>query len=210
MTPAASDPLVRSLRRRSVVALANEVVPILVVCRLIGMGLPAEMSYGRAPKVYCPFGPLYHADAGHEAAFRVYVDSNSCYCFAGCGYFSPVWLAAQAWDVDSRSAATELLERTGYASPTLSAAWEAAQAYQPAPDPVLLRQALQTYCTRICPDWAAVQFTTPVAATLSRCLDLLSRVQTGEDARRWLVAVKMVMRRALRVVPGPSGHPVVS
>lgn len=184
-------------RPRTVIALANEMVSILAACRLVGMDLPDDVGHRRSIKVHCPFGSLYHSDHGLEQALRIYTDSNSAWCFAGCGYFSPVWLVAQAWDLSATAAATELLDRIGYRPPTLEQAWARASQVDDTPDVAALRTALQTYCERIAPAWAERQFEAGVAATLTRCLALLDLVTSGAEAQTWLAAAKTVMRRTL-------------
>jgi hypothetical protein len=190
-------------RRGSVVAQANELVPIEFACRLIGMHLPDGLGYRRSTKLHCPFGELSHIDGGLEKAFRIYVDANSAYCFAGCGHFSPVWLVATAWGRDTRVVAAELLERIGHRPPSFRQLW--AQVIEPdqTPDRTFLREALQTYCQRICPDWATRQFAPEVASTLTHALALLDRVHTEPDARLWLDGVKAVMGRVLTGAPVP-------
>lgn len=187
--------------RRSAVTIANEVVSIIVACNLIGMDLPEDIGLRRSTKLYCPFGPLYHSDQGIDRAFRIYIDTNSAWCFAGCGYFTPVRLVAHAWDLALKTAAVELLDRVGYRPLTLAEAWSKASQREDPPDTTNLREALQTYCRRICPSWETVQFTPAVASALSKCLDLLDRVHTEEDAQEWLEGTKALMRRVLSL-PG--------
>lgn len=193
-------------RRGSVVAQANELVPIEFACRLIGMHLPDGLGYRRSTKLYCPFGELSHIDGGLEKAFRIYVDANSAYCFAGCGHFTPVWLVATAWGRDTRVVASELLERIGHRPPSLAQLWAQVTEPDSSPDRTLLREALQTYCQRICADWASRQFAPDVAATLTRCLALLDRVGDDATAQTWLDGVKLAMMRVLSggSVPPPS------
>jgi hypothetical protein len=179
------------------VAVANEQVPIAFAARLIGMDIPEDLDHGRALKVHCPFGPIYHRDQGDEAAMRIYAGDNHAFCFAGCGFFTPVWLVAHAWDRDPRSVAVELLQRAGIKPVSLADAWAQAATFQPAPQVTLLAEALKTFCARISPDWEVAQFTPGVAATLRRCLILLDHVGTETQAQQWLRGCKTVMRRAL-------------
>src|SRR6266568_5256393 len=101
------------MKRRSVITIANEQVSILLVCDLIGMSVPSEIS-GRSYKTNCPFGEFYHSDGGAVKAFRIYPDTNSAHCFASCGYFTPVWLASSAWGRRPTEVAVQLLDRIGY------------------------------------------------------------------------------------------------
>lgn len=185
-------------RPRSVVSVANEVVPISTVCALIGMDLDPHSSYARNPKVHCPFGEIYHRDGGVEAAFRLYPDTNSAWCFACGTYFTPVWLAVQAWGGTATAVATTLLERVGHHGANAAQAWAHAATYTPTPDVTLLAEALKTYCARVDPGWDSTQFAPPTAALLSRCLALLDLVTDEAQAHQWLAGCKQVMRHHLR------------
>jgi hypothetical protein len=184
-------------RTRSEIGVANEKVSIVLACNLIGMDIPEDVGSRRSVKVHCPFGEIYHVDQGYEAAFRIYPDSNSAFCFAGCGYFTPVSLCAHAWGTPSATVAVELLERVGVKPVSLADAWAQVASHEPAPDAVLLAQALKTFCRRTCLNWEQIQFEPAVAATLTRCLALLDLVGTEADAGTWLAACKRVMSIAV-------------
>lgn len=186
-------------RRRGPITIANEEISILTVCRLIGMEVGDDYESGRNMKVHCPFTDVYHNSG--DKAFRIYVDNNSGYCFSCATYFTPVTLAAAAWDLDKRSAAIELLERTGHAPLTVDQAWAAAISYVEPPDATLLTEALKTYCRRVDGTWTTRQFDPPVAAMFTRCLALLSQVHTDAEADQWLAGCKIVMARTLTSTP---------
>lgn len=158
-------------------------------------------------KVHCPFGDLYHSDQGIEAAFRIYPGSNSAFCFAGCGYFTPVGLAAMAWDRPKEEVAADLLDRVGYKPVSLAQAWAGLQVREEPPDTAMLALALRTYCERVAPGWAERQFEPGIGAVLDRCLALLPRVKTPDDAEQWLQVTKRVMCRTLVELGQPSGYP---
>ncbi len=191
--------MVRSRRDRapSPVTVANENVSITMVCRLVGMDIPEDLAYGRNVKVWCPFGDVYHTDGGDEAAMRIYVESNSVYCFAGCGYFTPVSLAAHAWDLTRRAAARELLDRAGIVTAAPASVWQAALPHDEPVDHTLLAEALKTFCRRTVPGWERRQFEPEPAALLTRCLSLLDQVVTDEDARHWLSGCKRAVAARL-------------
>jgi hypothetical protein len=136
---------------RSIVAVANDTVAILAVCREIGMSVPGDVPHGRSVKVYCPFGPVYHVDHGVETAFRVYPHSNSAFCFAGCGYFSPVRLFADARDLNRQEAARQLLDLAGYKPVDLAAAWEHVQSPERYVDQSSLAEALKVGASSVRP-----------------------------------------------------------
>lgn len=182
-------------RAPSLVTVANEQVSILVACRLIGMDLPMDEGYGRSMKVRCPFGELYHSDRGVSAAMRVYTDSNSAWCFS-CGvYYTPVKLVAQQWDLDWPGAAANLLDRVGYRPVSIAEQWASVVEYDVEPDRAQLADALKTYCRRVIDGWGSRQFDADVSGLLTRCLELLDRVTSEEDAGRWLAVTKEVMTR---------------
>lgn len=174
------------------IRLANQRVPITTVCTMIGMDVPPIARM----KVHCPFEHLYHSDGGIDAAFQIYEDGdskNSAWCWACGRYFSPVLLFAQAQDLSEPVAAQVLLDRTGYVPPTLESLLQAAERAAVPVDTAYLARALKTYCSRICDDWEDRQLDPEVADRLSRCLALLTRVRSDDDAERWLDATKRAM-----------------
>ncbi len=175
--------------------MANEQVSIVDACRLIGMDVPDGVMHGRNMKLHCPFGEVFHSDGGVEAAMRIYPESNHLYCFAGCGYHTPVTLVAQAFDLTRRDAARELLERAGLREPTREEIWTAVATHHDPPDTAYLAQALKTYCRRTVPDWERRQYEPDVSRRLSACLALLDHVDTDEAALRWLTGCKAIMGR---------------
>lgn len=187
------------MKKRSVISLANEVVSIVQVCHFIGMDLPDDVYYSRSMKVHCPFGPIYHSDQGAETAFRVYVESNSAFCFACKSSYTPTWLAAQAWGLDSTTAATELLTRVGYKPLSLAEAWAEAARREIPLERAFLAEALKVYCARICPGWDNLQFDPAVAPYLTRCLALLDCVEDETQAQEWLTGCKSVMSNVLAI-----------
>lgn len=184
----------------ALVGRVNEAVEFAAVCRLVGMTVPDMASIsGRSVKVHCPFGHM-HKDRGASASFRVYADTNSGWCFAGCGYFSPVSLAATAWDVSWEDAAERLREKFDV-SVLEAVTWE--QASVPREEPVIdraaLAVALSEHCYRSFPGrWESMQFQAPVSGMYSRCLETLEKVETRDQAWRWLDATKQVMENAMR------------
>lgn len=175
-----------------VIAKVNQDVSFLAVCQLAGMEVPSEIPAGGSVKVFCPFG-FHHRDRGATAAFRVYAVNNG-FCFAGCGFYDPVRLAAAVWDCSAEQAAQRLAEMFGVRPD--SASWEQVAAPVPEPevDRAALAAALHEYCARQFPGWEDKQFTDSTAASLGRCLSLLDRVSSADDAYKWLDVAKRVMR----------------
>lgn len=183
-----------------VVAHANEQVSIIAVCKMVGVELPEDLTFSRSLKVACPFGPYYHSDGGRDPAMRVYEDGNHAYCFSCSQYFTPVTLAAQALEVDRRTAALILLDRAGLRPPDAAEAWRRARQYEPEPDRALLAEALKTFCRRIDSGWTARQFDPNVASVLTRCLSTLDLVRTPQDVTLWLNRCKRAMTQVLMSV----------
>lgn len=179
-----------------VVSLANERVGIGYVCGLVGVEVP-ESSPGRSVKVRCPFG-FTHRDHGLEAAFRVYFETNTAFCFAGCGFFTPVWLAATAWDRLPSEVARDLLEGIGYGGLDPDSRWEAAQSGPVVGvDRAALVEALQGWAGRTIPDWERRQFG-DLAPALQAGLGLVGRVEDEDGAWLWLDGVKKYLVRVAR------------
>lgn len=182
------------LRRRSVVALANDQVTITDACRAAGMDIP-DAEYVRGRKLHCPFEAFYHRDFGREPALRIYPDTNHAYCFACATTFTPVYLVAQAWGLPVRTAARELLERFGSRA-AVADPWT--DPGRPPPDTALLADALRTFCARTAPGtWDDAQYDPRVSELLGGCLALLDRVTTDDAAIAWLAGSKAVMTSAL-------------
>lgn len=186
------------MARKSIITIANEQVDIRIACELIGISLP-EIPEGRSVKVHCPFGDIYHSDGGVETAFRVYPHSNSAYCFACSEFFTPVGLYAKANNLRWEDAALALLDRIGYKPVSLADRWASIVHSEDPPDTAMLAQALKTYCSRSVENWQTVQFEPSIAQMLDRCLALLDRVSNAEEARTWLDASKIAMKKVLVV-----------
>lgn len=179
---------------KSLIDEANERVSIVKVCRLIGM----DVFEGAVGKMYCPFGMFNHSDGGAAKAFRIYTESNSAYCFSCRIYYTPVRLYAEAKDLRRNDAAMLLLEEVGWKPVSHAQRW--ADLVSPPEESVdlsMLALALRTYCARVCPEWDELQLNPEISELLSRCLGLLDRVRTGEEAEQWLETCKTVMSRKL-------------
>lgn len=179
--------------KKSLIEEADERVSIVKVCRLIDMNVP-EGGYG---KHRCPFGDVNHSDGGVEPSFRIYTETNSAYCFACRKYFSPVHLYAEAKDKRRSQAALDLLEFIGWKPVSRAQRWAEIIAPEVTVDLSMLALALRTYCARICREWEEYQFIPEVTELFSKCLALLDRVRTPEDAEQWLETCKQVMRKKL-------------
>ncbi len=184
-------------RQPTAIAVANQQVPIAFACRLVGAAVDVDDVYGKSVKIHCPFGDVHHSDGGAEKAMRIYPDTNSAYCFAGCGHFTPVRLVSHAWDRPQAEVAVDLLDQLGHRPLSLAEQFAGHETWNPPPDAGQLAEALKTFCRRIDPSWEDRQFEPLVAARLTQCLRLLDRVATDDDAQRWLAGVKQVMSQLL-------------
>lgn len=185
--------IVRSFQGRSLVSLANAQVRMAFAASLCGVEVPGDIT-GKSVKVHCPFF-TNHSDYGMSAALRIYPDSNSGYCFACQSYYSPVKIYAQFTDKTYDEAAADLLDRTGYKPLDYAHLWDQVQEAAQEIDRASLGEALKVWCGANVPDFEARQFYGLVQLLLGRCLDLLDRVQTEEDAARWLAACKTAMQK---------------
>lgn len=183
----------------SAITTANEKVTINQACNIIGMDIP-DFEFGNM-KLWCPFGDLYHADGGQTRAFRVYPQTNSAYCFACGEYYSPVKLLAKANGVADEEAAEALLTHIGYVEPTVDARWEALMSTPVVVDHDALSEALKVACARMDPTWEDRQFEELVSTRFRKCLSLLAKVTTEEEATTWLSTTKTVMQRTLGEAP---------
>lgn len=184
-----------ALQELSSIELANERYSIIQACNKLGMDIP-DFSFSSA-KLYCPFGHLFHADGGQSKAFRVYPGTNSAFCFAGCGYYSPVRLIATDKGISEADAAESILEETNYVPPDFESRWNALMTEQATPNPDDLAEALKVACARMEPNWDERQFEEKVSIKLRQCLQLLPKVQTEEDATKWLSMTKQAMHITL-------------
>lgn len=186
--------------KSNIVAVANEQVPIVTVCRMLGLELPDDVGEGRSRKVPCPFGAIYHSDGGVDPTMRIYPESNSAFCFSCSISYTPVALAAKGMGLNPHAAAARLLDVIGHRPLDLAGQWSAANSYAPTLDTAMLADALKTYCRRICPAWSSAQFDAQVAATLTKCLSLLDLVKTPEDVEHWLTRCKAAMAVVLEPI----------
>ena len=185
--------------RAELIELANERMGIVQACNHIGMGLPDYLS--SSMKVDCPFGSLYHLDGGASRSMRVYAETNSAWCFAGCGYFTPVRLIADDQDLSEEDAAQHILDITNYVPPDFESQWEALMAEVPVVNTASLAEALKVACSRMAAGWEDLQFSSEVSAKLTACFALLPHLRTPEQAQRWLDVSKFVMQSVLQNDP---------
>lgn len=182
------------MRTATRIQIANDSMSINAACAEAGLDV-ADYGYGSI-KSYCPFSFL-HTDGGASKAFRVYSATNSAYCFAGCGRFTPVTMIATAKDMSSEDAADWILTKVGYVEENYQDQWDALVKDPPPPDRDSLTEALKLACARMDSRWEDRQFEDEVARRFVACLALLPKVNTAEDATTWLNVTKQAMSRVL-------------
>ena len=175
--------------------IANEQVSIAQACRWAGLDLPD--GFGNR-KTWCPFG-IAHSDGGREASFRLYEDTNSCFCFACARSWTPVSLMADFWDCGRAEAADKICTMAGIRQAGWQDRWD--ELRQPAvPNREALAEALKTWCRRVRgPSWETEQFQPRFSVPLAACLEWLPLVFTGRDADTWLDGCKLALGAVLAV-----------
>lgn len=181
-----------SLRR-----LANERADICKVLRWLNYETPDS---ARTNKVHCPFGEIWHKDGGHEAAARIYEDSNVIFCFACSRVFVPTSLYALSKDCTETDAAEMILREF---APQLLLVNEITEKIEFMDEPLKpdihsLRAALDIYCSRIDENWNFHQFEKTISGAYLKCLNLLGRVVTTGDADLWLAKSKEIMKKVIK------------
>lgn len=183
----------KKTQRRKLIERANENVSITALYRKLGLYIPRDIPMGDSFKTYCTFGYL-HSDGGMSQALRIYPGGNHAYCFAESLQITPVKLWALTNDLRYHEAAEELL---------VGIKIEEEQEAEPTLDTSALAHALTIYCERTVTEWEQRQFEDHALRTAyTRCLELLPRVQTDEDAIRWLHACKEYIARHERNANG--------
>lgn len=182
---------------KTTVDLANEYIAISQVLILLDVEVPESYS-GSSWKSHCPFEDFYHIDRGRAKSLRVYYGTNSAYCFAGCGYMSPVSLYALKTGLSKVEAASLLLAKEGYELPSFDSEFTELLKKETVINKASLREALQVFCKRVVGlQWSTKQFENSVIKGIDNCLTLLARVESSEEAQQWLNLSKKYMKKIL-------------
>lgn len=177
------------------VALANSLMGIVRACQFVGTEMPDVPGN---MKLYCPFGHLFHRDGGRDKALRIYENTNSAYCFACGEYYDPAKLIALYKDLSRDEAAEFILDYVGYTPPDIDSQW-AQVTREEEFNTEHLADALAMACERFEPNWEIVQYDERVAEKFQRCLGLLAKVKSQDDATMWLGTTKKIMQNVLGV-----------
>lgn len=183
---------------KSPIDIANEQVSIVSVLLQMGIDIP-DSSSGNSWKTHCPFEAFYHLDRGGSKALRVYYDSNTAYCFRGCGFLTPVTLFALKTGLSRADAALMLLQTNGIDLPSFDEQLQLVLSPSNSISKSSLREALQTFCKReVGEAWGTVQFLDHVIIGIDKCLKLLDKVDNEEVAKIWLAKSKQYMSALLK------------
>lgn len=180
-------------------ALANAAVSIVYVAKKIGMDIP---HYSRGSiKIHCPFGEFWHRDGGSEQAMRIYEDTNTCWCFACSKLYTPVMLYALTYDVTEYEASETLLKEVApnLANNNFDLDTILLNLRDPElqPDTASLAIALDLFCRRAHLNWDMLQFDSHVSSVYLKCLALLDKIASEQDAWHWLAVSKEIMSNIL-------------
>lgn len=177
----------------SIIDTANRVVPFRVVLGMTNIYV-SEFAYGKSIKARCPYADMYHLTEDAGKSMRVYSDTNTGFCYMGCGVLTPVAVYAKLNGISYRDSAKFLLEKVGHKLKTFEEKWQDALNDR---GPVNLegyREALDELCfqyTRY--RWSSLKYTASISSSLSNLLNILDKAQSYDDADRWLEIAKRHM-----------------
>jgi hypothetical protein len=149
-------------------------------------------------KTSCPF-QFEHEDYGFEKQFRVYSETNSCYCFKMHGHMDPVSLwQARLPGATRRQAAIALLEAFGIETNTKHwrERFREAQDLRDEPfDPAPVKRAFQTMLHSL-PDYDKRQFDGDVITDVDTALGEIERrvpeFKSSKQLEMWFNSLKGV------------------
>lgn len=178
------------------VALANDRIRVEdVINEHFAPDLPIPY-HSTSWKTSCPF-EFEHEDFGFEKQFRVYSETNSCFCFKMHGHMDPVILwQSRLPGLSRRQAAIDLLESYGIDTKTKN--WrerfketlaESEASFDPAP----VKRAFQVMLISL-PDYGRRQFEGDVITDVDTALKEIERkvpeFKSRKQLERWFNAVK--------------------
>lgn len=180
-------------RSESVVDTANRLVPFRVVLGMTNIYVP-EFAYGKSFKTRCPYADIYHLTASASKSMRVYLDTNTGFCYRGCGILTPVAVYAKLNEISYTESARFLLESVGHKLKTFDEKWEEAVSGEEDVNLEGYRQALDEICLSYCKGrWGSLKYESSVSSSFSYLLSILSKAKSYEDADKWLTAAKAFM-----------------
>lgn len=149
-------------------------------------------------KTYCPFANE-HPDGGIDKNFRVFVGTNSAYCWTMHGYMTPCSIMAIFWGTSRLKAAKKLADMNGLGKRPwreLFAELAAESELYIAPSGEYVIEALKMYLNTK-PEYVENKYDPNtvklVSAILNTLETLLSKKPNEEHLREWLTKAKQVV-----------------
>lgn len=180
-------------RDESPIELANRIVPLRTVLERTNIYV-SEFTHGKSIKARCPYADIYHLNDDASKSMRVYSDSNTGYCYMGCGVLTPVSVYAKLNDLSYSIAAFRLLELIGHKLKSLDEKWQDAISEITELNREGYKAALLEMCSSHSAVWDELQYRTSISSNLSKMLDILDKATTEDQADRWLEVSSRVMK----------------
>lgn len=177
----------------SIIDTANKIVPLRIVLGMTNIYV-SEFTYGKSIKARCPYADIYHLTEDAGKSMRVYSDTNTAFCYMGCGVLTPVSVYAKLNGVSYKESAKFLLEKVGHKLKTFDEKWQDAVAgFEP-----LNLQGYREALTEMCifhseGEWGTLKYAPGVSAAFSKLLTVLDKATSYEDADRWLDKARLIM-----------------
>jgi hypothetical protein len=183
-------------RDESPIEIANRIVPLRLVLEWTNIRI-SEFTHGKSVKARCPYADMYHLTEDASKSMRVYSDTNTGYCYMGCGVLTPVSVYAKLNDLSYRSSAYELLEKVGHKFKSFEEKWNLA--ITPTVDLNLdsYRNALATYCDMWWGSSHDLRYRERVVQAFSQSLEALNKAASETEADQWLEVAKEGMRKLI-------------
>lgn len=154
----------------------------------------SEFTYGKSIKARCPFADIYHLTEDAGKSMRVYSDTNTGFCYMGCGVLKPVSVYAKLNGVSYNEAAKFLLELVGHKLKTFDEKWQDAISEDASLNLEGYREALDELCFQHAHgQWGSLKYETSISSSFAQLLNILSKAQSYDDADKWLEVAKQHM-----------------
>jgi hypothetical protein len=177
----------------SIVDIANRIVPFRKVLGMTNIYV-SEFTYGKSIKARCPFADIYHLTEDAGKSMRVYSDTNTGFCYMGCGVLKPVSVYAKLNGVSYNVAAKFLLETVGHKLKTFDEKWQDAVSEDRPLNLEGYREALDEICFHHSQgQWGSIKYATLVSSSFSQLLSILGKAKSYEEADKWLEVAKKHM-----------------
>jgi hypothetical protein len=181
----------------SIIDIANKIVPLRIVLGMTNIYV-SEFTYGKSIKARCPYADIYHLTEDAGKSMRVYSDTNTAFCYMGCGVLKPVSVYAKLNGVSYKDSAKFLLEKVGHKLKTFDEKWADAVSDT---GPLKLegyREALDEICLQHSQgQWGYLKYMSSISSSFSQLLSILDKAQSYDDADKWLDIAKQHMLKQI-------------